>query len=433
MSLMEILGKAWGRRKELSLVTLVSYCTLLVNFLTQVVLARMLGPEDYGAYISALAMVALVEVPIINRGNEIALRQIGKLKTKPDLNVRQMIWQIFKNDTLLITLAFTAYVMCSQWMSELVGVDFYFFLILTLILPAQIGFGIAKSCFVIFDLIPLLVKYEILFSIIKITILVASYLMGDVYGLAVGYVITVAVKTVLAFLFVRKYIPNEQGQRQEGRSMKSELKDSLFSLSRGTLSNGVNQIDTLLLSIFFNSQGVGIYKVAKSLSSLPTKVSFPVWRYLQPKILNCTMREDHVGFRKLVLVGVLILGSVFGMMLPLVYFFGENLIVLLYGQEYLGSYVPFLILLIGIWAFNGMTGWFKIWAVVSKSQTVGLVSYVFLFFSMLFIGLNYGTRGSFEMAIGVSSTYIMFSVLITVYMIFAGKSVHRTLSSDNKL
>ena len=70
----------WIKRTEISSISILSYLTLFFQFLTQVTLARLLGPNDYGKFAATVALIAIIEVPLIVRTSEIALRNLIKLK-----------------------------------------------------------------------------------------------------------------------------------------------------------------------------------------------------------------------------------------------------------------------------------------------------------------------------------------------------------------
>ena len=80
-SLRSLTEQIWRRKGEVSFVSLTSYAILALTFAVQVITARLLGPEEFGIYSTTLALVSLVEVPLIVRGSELALRKLGSAWT----------------------------------------------------------------------------------------------------------------------------------------------------------------------------------------------------------------------------------------------------------------------------------------------------------------------------------------------------------------
>ena len=173
----------------------------------------------------------------------------------------------------------------------------------------------------------------------------------------------------------------------------------------------------MILTAFQTPQIVAIYKVAKSLSVLPIKVSFPVWRYLQPKFIRAILTNDKNQTRKLIYYGSGLLCLLLAMIFPFVWIVGQKMITAFYGPAYQEAFKPLLILLLGIWAFNGLTGWFKIWAVVNRTQRFGLLTYFTMFVSLVTVGVLFGKEGPLEMSYAVSGIFVAFSVLVFVKLL----------------
>ena len=409
----ELIRRLWNKKNEISFVTLMSYATFGITFLTQVVLARLLEPTNYGIYIGSLAIIALVEVPLVVRGSEVSLRRLGTYWQQGGRNVSGLVRRINYDDLRIFLAVFVLIILASGWLSAISGADHLFFIILTLIIPAQIGYGVFRSYFMIFDIVPLMVKFEMTYALSMLTLTVAGYSLYGMFGLAWAVVLSMLLKTYLAYLFTKRFLPAKDTSGIPFPE-QTDHNDSLFSILRNLCSNGINQIDLVILAAFQSPQTVAIYKVAKSLSALPTKVSFPVWRYLQPKFIQAVLNDDKAKMRKSIYYGSAVLCLLLALIFPFVWIAGQELIALLYGQAYRDAFQPLLVLLIGIWAFNGLTGWFKIWAVVSKAQHFGLFIYFMMFVSLIAFGVLLGSGGPLEMAYAVSGIFVAFSVLVTV-------------------
>ena len=138
------------------------------------------------------------------------------------------------------------------------------------------------------------------------------------FGLAGGLVLMMFIKTFLAYNFTKVYIPKFSDVSQ--LPYKQNLAYSFFSIVRSTVANGINQIDLILISFFQNSQDVALYRVAKSLASLPAKITFPIWRYLQPKLIFAIDNNDHKMMNKLIFSGTIISSSVVVLSYLITYF-----------------------------------------------------------------------------------------------------------------
>ena len=61
------------------------------------------------------------------------------------------------------------------------------------------------------------------------------------------------------------------------------------------------------------------------------------------------------------------------------YFYGEQLITLIYGNDYVYAYIPFLILTVGYGLFFAINGWFKIWVALIEKMSIGSYFYTSTF------------------------------------------------------
>ncbi len=417
---LELIKRLWNKKNEISFVTLISYTTFGITYLTQVALARLLEPNNYGIYIGTLSIIALVEVPLVVRGSEVSLRRLGSYWQQGGRNISVIVKRINREDLLLFLTVFVLMILASGWLSAISGANQLFFIILTLIIPAQIGYGVFKSYFMIFDIIPLMVKFELTYTLVMLVLTLAGFSLFGMFGLAWAVVLSMLLKTYLAFLFTKSYLPSKDTPELPV-SEQDFQNDSLYSIFRNVCSNGINQIDVVVLAAFQTPQTVAIYKISKSLSSLPTKISFPVWRYLQPKLIQAVLNDDKVKMRKSIFYGTAVLTLLIALIFPLVWIVGQEMIVLLYGQAYREAFQPLLILILGVWVFNGLTGWFKILAVVSKSQRFSLLAYVLMFATLIVVSLLFGRYGPIEMAYTLSGIFLVFSLFVTVKVLFIGK------------
>ena len=411
----ELFKVIWIKRTEISSISILSYLTFFFQFLTQVTLARLLGPNDYGKFAATVALIAIIEVPLIVRTSEITLRNLIKLKDNLGIYI-SFEKNLLITDIKLLIGAYLFLLINSSWLSSLLEINIYQFIIMILVIPGQIGYGIYKSRFVIFDKIPQLVRIEFVYSLLYMTSLVISYQVLGMFGLAGGLVLMMFIKTFLAYNLTKSYIPKFSDVSQ--LPYKQNPADSFFSIVRSTVANGINQIDLIILSFFQNSQDVALYRVAKTLASLPTKITFPIWRYLQPKLIFAIDNNDHKTTKKLIFSGTIISSSVVVLSFLITYFIGDIVIDTLYGAEYKKSLLPLLYLLFGIGLFNCVTGWFKIWSSVSSAQLSSVLIYLTIFIAFVSFGTLFGRNSINEMAFAVStvlacsSCFIYFKIFV---------------------
>lgn len=298
-----ILRGIWSRKRELSEVSIIGYATLAVTFLIQVGIARLLGTEDFGIYSLTIAMVAMIEVPLIVRGSEIALKILGEHWQKGELHdFKYLAEGMISYDRMLFVTVFILLCIISCVSYWAFGYSPWLFIILSLVIPAQIGFGVYKSYFTIFGKVKEMVRYELIYAVLLACLNIMGILAFGVYGLAVSMVLAMLTKTFLAYYFTKNYIPQVVPNNLQYVRTLNLTKEGMFSIIRNLFANGFNQIDIILLGFLQKPEIVALYKVGKNLASIPIKVSFPVWRYLQPKLLEAIQSNDKNKEKRLFLL-----------------------------------------------------------------------------------------------------------------------------------
>jgi O-antigen/teichoic acid export membrane protein len=162
------------------------------------------------------------------------------------------------------------------------------------------------------------------------------------------------------------------------------------------------QIDLVVLNAVAGAEAIAVYKIAKSLSTIPVRATAPLWSALRPRLLAAW----HAGRprRVLELVGLPALGMLGAMLLAAapVVMLAPWLIGRVYGAEYATAAVPFLHLVWGTLLFQSLTGWFGFWVIIAEQRTAGTLVYA-LYLALLAIGAAvYGRHGSAQMALAVA-------------------------------
>jgi O-antigen/teichoic acid export membrane protein len=413
--------QAWTHRRDISNVSFFGYATLGLAFLLQVIIARMLGLEHYGIYATNLAVVALAEVPIVVRSGEIAMRAMaggGEIPGRYAAIVRVMV----RRDAKLFLAAYVVIVLLSWQLAGRFGLDAGLMSLLALSIPAQVGFGAYKGMFFALDRMQSLGAVELGYAAILIALSVVGFWLGDIEGLAVATAVGAAVKTWLAYWRIRDNLVG--ADRAAPASIANYTRDGLTSILRNGLSNGFSQLDIILLGQTQAPAMIALYKVGKSLTSLPIKAAFPMWRLLQPKIMSAAYAQDRARERRVVMAGSIGFVVVMLAMLPVAVLFGEDLIALAYGEQFRGAFEYFLILLVGVWCLNGIAGWFAFWCVVTRSQLYGIYVHAFTFVALLVTGGFWGAESPEHMAYVVSS--VMVGAALLAYYGLLRQSAFRT-------
>jgi len=402
-------AQAWRHRGAISRVSLLGYATMALAFILQILIARLLGLQLYGVYATNLAVVSIAEIPIVVRSGELAMRAMRPYpgNTAPSYGALSR-WLVRRDVWLFISAYFV--VAGAGWaFGSKLNVDPLLLSILALSIPAQIGFGAYKSLFFVHNQMPRLGRTELTYALALTALSLVGLLAAGIYGLAAGSVAAALAKTLLTRNGSRQFTQTD-GELTESPKLDMS-RDSTYSIARNALSNGLSQIDVILLSQAQSPEAIALYKVGKSLTTLPIRLSYPLWRMLQPQIMAAVRSDDRGRERRALLTGSLGFAMLMVVVLPFILLFGGDLIALAYGENFRGAFVYFLILMVGVWLFNGVAGWFSFWCVVGKSQVYGIVVYATAFLLIFLGGLFWGMTSPRRMACVVSGALVVAAAL----------------------
>jgi O-antigen/teichoic acid export membrane protein len=384
----------------------------------QIYVVRATAPTAFGEYTAAFAIESIVESLVIARSNELALQCVGKPWVHGDFPLamaysRRMI----RVDWIINWSLFAILVALTNAFSSVLHVPPYYLIGLALMIPAQIGYGVYKGIFISAHKLKEQAMFECSFAICQVLLGIIGVYLFAIPGLIGALVLSALVKTIMAANMTKRWWPenirNSQispGQ-QETMRLESWWRFGLHSILRNAFSSGANQVDILILNAVQGAETVAIYKIAKTLSSLPVRAASPLWSALRPRIMRAWHYRDKQHLRRLVVLpSLLLLGSLV-LAAPLAWYFTGDLIVRLYGTAYLPATLPFLILLVGSWLFSAMTAWFVFWVIISEARMAGTLVYGLLLATTLITGFVWGRQSASAMASAVTVSMITASVV----------------------
>lgn len=400
----------------------------LIATLTQLAIlsftAHSVSVREFGEFTTANTIECLIESIFISRSGELALHYIGKHWTDGNHenaqqygnHIRRMDWIInWLIYFIIITIAFSS--------SKTLNFNAWYLIILGLQIPAQIGFGVYKNLFIITSKIKKDAILSIFVSLLQfITSIVAIYYLG-ISGLIVSFVFVSLIKTLL-YKWVSDKLWQEPKVRAKGATLgvvevvkeedNLDLKAwwvfNLHSILRNTFINASGQIDILLLSFFKGSEAVAVYKVAKTLASTPNKIASPIWSTLRPQLLQAYYKVEYSKLLKLIAIPSGFLVVVLLILIIPITLIGETIVLLIFGYQYIDAVVPSFILLIGLWLFSSVNGWFNFWIIISGHLKSGTLIYGALFLMITaacFILRNYSLE---VVTIGIATSMLIASI-----------------------
>lgn len=304
--------------------------TMIISFVANLVLARLLSPEDFGVIGMLMVFIALADT-LINGGFASALIQ-KKEPTQQDYST-VFYWNLSASAVLYVALYFSAPAIAA----------FYSMPLLNTVLRVQ-GLVLLFNAFNIIQNNQLIKQLNFK-RLAKVNIIATS--VGAVVGISMAFagfgvwslvakMLIISIATSIILWYGSTWRPHKQFSWQSFRSLFRFGSFMLISSISDTL---YKNIQALIIGRFFSATDLGYYTQAKKLNDIPTismsaiidQVTFPVFSLLQENLIEL----KNVAIKNLKAISFI----VFPLMVVLI-INAEPLIILLFTSKWAAS-IPF--------------------------------------------------------------------------------------------
>tara|TARA_R110002124_G_scaffold111545_2_gene265449 strand:+ start:11943 stop:13292 length:1350 start_codon:yes stop_codon:yes gene_type:complete len=322
---------------------------LLIGFGVQILLARVMGVNEYGDYIYVLTWINLVGLFSKFGFDSASKKFLPILYTQENWSglfgyVRYTSKFVFITGLLFVlTSVLSAYFFDRNQLSLI-------FLAGAFVLLINNQLGLFSS---FLEAIREFYKSLIPTNIIRP--------LGIVLGVVIYYIVSESVKseyvmyinavsTLFALVIAYGWLKSSTKSPDESISTtiddKKEWRNISYSL---LLVSGIhivlNEMDTIILGILISTESAGVYKSAIKIGHLALFGFNAVELVIAPTIAKLYAENDSIGIQQIVSKGVLIMMAVSFPLLIFLWFFGGS-ILLLYGPEFLIGFTSMKILLV---------------------------------------------------------------------------------------
>jgi O-antigen/teichoic acid export membrane protein len=382
---------------------------------TQVVVVRTVDMASFGTYATATAICALLDMVYVARSGEVALQTIGAAwSTGRTGDVRELAREITKRD-LVIALAILAVAVPAAAFTAGRELSLAFCVsMLSIGTATQVGYGVSKTAFIVTRRLQEQARFEVVFSVLQWAACTVAVIVAGIRGLIAAQVATSLFKTVWARRCTAGWL--ERGSARSTTQSNRIHGAGLTTLEgwavvRNLLAALGQQADILMLAALRGGDAVALYRVARTLASIPTRCAAPVWVAVRPRLIAAWHAGDRdrltrivvlpaIGMLTTTVVGVLVGSAV-----------GSRLLALVYGPEYVSALWPALVLIAGAGVFAGATGWLAIWVVASGHYALGIVPSLVLSVVVLIVGGTWSDGDPLRMALTVAGAMVCASAL----------------------
>ena len=379
--------------KQFSLTTISSIIFSVIQILIQVYIVRSVAQDDYGIFAFTIAIYNMFELMATGYSSDFSMQNIGKTSSECKLSeLGRLFSDLIKHDLKVYTITVVICCIVGLFLIPLKNFNIEYWIILLFSLIFQTGYSAIKNTLISYNLIKEQTYYEIQSMFLM---LILNVLFTYFFGI-LGYVISMALyslmKNIIGLFILHKLnltMTNIFINLKSKTSVSNDGTFALYSIIRNSLTNFYNQLDIILIGVIFSNPSViANYKVAKTLSGLPSKVVYPIWSALRGRMVQAYYKGEFLRLRMLVLKPMIYIFISFLIIFFGSYFLSPYFIPKIYGVEYGSAITLFLILLLGTLILQLSNNWFNFWVIIAnqnKPFIIIILIQIFIIFITLLI------------------------------------------------
>ncbi len=276
----------------------------VLNYITQITLARMYGPSALGFYVLGITTVSLANILSQFGMDNGVVRYVARYRAENDTarvrgTILLALWIPFTLSLVLASLIFFAAGFLADTVFdeprlepvfEIFAVALPFFTLMSMALWSMQGFQTVRHATYI---------RQVVQPFANLTLIVVFYLLGErIFGAAVAYVASMAIGFAFGLYYLRRTFPKlfDRGTppKYEPRAL---LRVSGPMVIAGFTNYVTSWITVTMLGVFATTHTVGLYNAAARTAALSTLVLYAFTGIFSPMISSLYSRGslDHLS------------------------------------------------------------------------------------------------------------------------------------------
>ncbi|MCI5144357.1 MAG: flippase [Candidatus Electrothrix sp. AR3] len=316
---------------------------------TGVLLARLLGPEQYGIYTFVLSIVALLNLPTQGGLPTLIMRETAKYQQAGDWERLQGVFKSANGFAVGISLsiAFVAATIIMQLHHQNSKIFLWAFLLLPISALSQVRQALLQG---FRKVVQGSIPEQLVRPLVIIVLLGLSAVSGQ--QLLACRAVQYSIAGSFAAFFVGTFLLHKNMPASVLLAKSTyEFRTWSKSLAILVLVSGLgivnNQITTVLLGILAAPSDVGLFRVASHGATILSLGLTVVNAVIAPHIVLFYQSRDYVQLQRMLTASVRVI-FILALLIFMIYLFqGKMIITLLFGDEYLSSYSALIILSLG--------------------------------------------------------------------------------------
>ena len=378
--------------------------SVLIGLVLAVILARFLGPEGYGTYVYVFSLVTLLAIPSQLGLPNLIIRETAKAEADGEWGLMRGLWRFSMaivggiSLVLIVLAVILGYIFNAHFTNtQMLVFAFGMALVLVMALNSIYGAALRGLRHVVMGQFPIGILCPGLLAVFLFVLMVSVSPMDITASEAMGlHVIAALVSLVIGILLLRRVRPKELADylKKPIYTVRPWLVAAIpLAMSDGMLLINRN-IGVLILGPYASATEVGIFKIALTGAALVNLGLTAIATVVMPYFSRFYTEGDMKRLQRLVTLSARA-GLIISLPFVLLFvFFGDTVLTLFFGEEYVSGYIPLAIIAVGqlvsasfgsVGALLAMTG--HEWD-ITKSAVVAVIVNVLLTLVLVpFIGM----------------------------------------------
>ena len=394
----------------------------ILSYALSIILARLLGAEEFGVYVYVITWVSVLSIPATFGFDRLVVRELAVYKSEK----RWAEIRGFLKLSIIVILTQSFIIVASSYLilSFIVQINnkelYTSFLIGILAVPVlcliNLGQGILRGIGrVVYSQMPIMFFLPCLMLLLVggLKLIWGSNIKAN--SIIFLYIMAILIIIILVVAFLKKYLPKEVFNDTYSREYKIKQwmgsAFSFFVLSGMHIIN--SRTDIIMLGILASSKDVAYYSVATRLVDSLTFVLMSVNSVIAPTIASLYNRNEKDKLQKIITRGARLAFYIAFPIGILLIFFGKWLL-LIFGRDFISGLYSLKILTVAQ-IVNISCG--SVGLILNMSGNERITALVFGFSALLNIVLNliliplYGKEGA---AIATSVTIVLWNIILYI-------------------
>ncbi|MDP2672690.1 MAG: oligosaccharide flippase family protein, partial [Nanoarchaeota archaeon] len=320
----------------------------LINYLYQIIMARMLGPSDYGTLAVLISLTYIFAVPTIAIQTAVS-KKIAILNIRKEYNkMNGLFFSFFKKLFIFSLIIFILFVILSFFIIKPLNIPFWLLVLTGTLIIFSFVYPLAAGSLQGMKKFSVLGWNTLLVFLIKIIAAIILVIFGfKVYGAILGFILGM----IFGFIFALPYIKEIINAKRDNDGTKILTKENSLIFSAILVFVFMYSIDVILARVFFSSEIAGQYAVLSTIGKMILFSTMSIGNVMFP-----ISAERH--YAKIQTNGIIKKASLYILILcavavALFIIFPELIIKLLFGNQYLeiAKLLPYLGIAFSLMAF----------------------------------------------------------------------------------